>query len=233
MQKSAKQKTGCRMYDLACLGILGITVIFLIMAILYSFGIDINWRGPWTTVLLAVGGTVTGIGGFMGKPGRNWAKNIGKWAMHFGLAVMLIGFAVFEISGDTINARVPVGSDTYYANIQRENGEVCELGFNFRITDFAIDYHDDGTEKMYRAGIEFADAVSLRVESDELAVNDTVVKNGWRIYLMSYSGDTVDLMFRRDPGEYWVKTGMWVTIAGTVLSLLAGNVISAKKEDDR
>lgn len=233
MRQNAKTKTGKMMYDISCLIILGITLIFLIMAILYSFGIDINWQGPWTAFLLAVGGTLTGIGGFMGKPTKNWAKNIGKWAMHFGLAVMLIGFAVFGIAGDTVSANVPVGSDTYYANIQRENGQVCELGFNFRITDFAIDYHEDGTEKMYRAGIEFADAVSLRVDSDELAVNDTVVKNGWRIYLMSYSGDTVNLMFRHDPGEYAVKTGMWMTIAGTILSLLAGNIIPMKKEEER
>lgn len=233
MHKSAKQNKGRMMYDISCLIILGITLVFLIMAVLYSFGIDINWHGPVTAVLLTVGGIFTGIGGFMGKPTKNWAKNIGKWAMHFGLAVMLIGFAVFQLSGDTINANVPVGSDTYYANIQRENGEVCELGFNFRITDFNIDYHEDGTDKMYRAGIEFADSVSLRVESDELAVNDTVVKNGWRIYLMSYSGDTVNLMFRRDPGDYVVKTGIWLTVAGTVLSLLAGNMIPMKKEEDK
>lgn len=232
MRNSAKQKKGRMMYDISCLIICGITLIFLVMAILYSFGIDINWHGPWTAVLLAVGGILTGIGGFMGKPTKNMVKDIGKWAMHFGLVILLIGFAVFAAAGETINANVPVGSDTYYANIQRENGEVCELGFNFRITDFSIDRHEDGTDKMYRAGIEFADAVSLRVESDELAVNDTVVKNGWRIYLMSYSGDTVNLMFRRDPGEIWVKTGIWMTVAGTVFSLLLGNMIPVKKEDE-
>ena len=230
MRKSAKSGYA---YDISCLIICGITAVFLIMAVLYSFGIDINWHGPVTAVFLTVGGILTGIGGFMGKPTKNRTKTIGKWAMHFGLAVMLLGFAAFELAGDTVSANVPVGSDTYYANIQRENGDVCQLGFNFRITDFAIDYHEDGTEKMYRAGIEFADAVSLRVESDELAVNDTVVKNGWRIYLMSYSGDTVSLMLRRDPGEYAVKTGMWMTIAGTVLSLLVGNMVPMKKEDDK
>ncbi|MBQ8333574.1 MAG: cytochrome c biogenesis protein ResB [Clostridia bacterium] len=233
MHNSAKQNKGRMMYDISCLIICGITAIFLVMAILYSFGIDINWHGPWTAILLAVGGTLTGIGGFTGKPMKNWAKNIGKWAMHFGLVIMLIGFAVFAAAGETINANVPVGSDTYYANIQRENGEVCELGFNFRITDFNIDYHEDGTDKMYRAGIEFADAVSLRVDSDELSVNGTIVKNGWRIYLMSYSGDTVNLMFRRDPGEIWVKTGIWMTVAGTVLSLLVANMLPVKKEDDK
>jgi len=71
------------------------------------------------------------------------------------------------------------------------------------------------------------------VDTDELAVNDTVVKNGWRIYLMSYSGDAVNLMFRRDPGEYAVKTGIWMTVAGTVLSLLVGNMIPGKKEDEQ
>jgi len=230
MRKSAKKVSA---YDVSCLIICGITFVFLIMAIFYSIGIDINWRGPSVTVLLAIGGVVTGIGGFMGKIPKNPFRAIGKWGMHFGLAVMLLGFAAFELAGETINANVPVGSDTYYANIQRENGDVCQLGFNFRITDFAVDYHEDGTEKMYRAGIEFADAVSLRVDSHELAVNSPVVKNGWRIYLMSYSGNTVNLMFRRDPGEYAVKTGMWMTIAGTVLSLLIANMVPVKKEGEK
>ncbi len=230
MHKSAK--TGSA-YDISVLIICGITAVFLILAVLASFGIDINWRGPLTTVLLTAGGIITAVGGFMGRPKKNPLKIIGKCSMHFGLAVMLLGFAAFELAGDTVSANVPVGSDTYFANIQRENGEVCELGFNFRITDFAVDYHEDGTEKMYRAGISFADAVSLRVTEEVLAVNDPVVKNGWRIYLMSYSGNTVQLMFRYDPGEYAVKTGMWVTIAGTVLSLLAGNMVPIKKEDER
>lgn len=234
MNPSPKQKKGRGMYDLSCLLTLGITLIFLVMAILTSFGIDIDWKSPLTVILLSLGGILTFIGVFMRKPTGNILKDIGFYAMHLGLVVLLIGFAVFEIAGDSISANVPIGSETFYSNIGRENGEVCELGFNFRVTDFSIDYHDDGSEKQYRAGVEFADAVSLRIDEDELSVNHTIKKNGWRIYLMSYSGEYVNLMFRYDPGEIWVKVGVWMTVAGTVLSLLVGNMLpkSAKEDEE-
>lgn len=231
MNSPPKQKKGRMMVDIACLLMLGITVVFLVMAVLTSFGSDINWKSPLTTVLLAAGGFFTFISVFMRKPTKNIIKDLGFYAMHLGLVVMLVGFALFELAGDTVSANVPIGSDTFYSNIGRENGEICELGFNFRVTDFSIDYHEDGSEKQYRAGIEFADAVTLRVEEDELSVNHTLKKNGWRIYLMSYSGEYVNLMFRSDPGDYVVKTGVWMTIAGTILSLLVANMIPAKKKE--
>lgn len=233
MNHPPKQKKRRMMYDISCLLTLGITLIFLVMAILTSFGSDIDWDSPLTVILLSLGGLLTFIGVFMRRPTKNIVKDLGFYAMHLGLVVVLIGFALFELAGDAVSANVPIGSDTYYANIGRENGEICELGFNFRITDFNVDYHEDGSEKQYRAGIEFADAVSLRVEKDELAVNHPIRKNGWRIYLMSYSGDYVNLMFRYDPGDYVVKTGIWITAAGTILSLLAANMIPPKKKEEK
>ena len=43
--------------------------------------------------------------------------------------------------------------------------------------------------------------------------------------------DYVNLLFRRDPGEYVVRAGVIVLIAGTVLELLVGNAVRTKKED--
>lgn len=232
MISSTRQHKRRQAYDLACLLTLGITLIFLTLAILTSLGADIPWDSPLVGLLLALGCILTAVGIFMRKPCGNLPKDIGFYAMHIGLVVLLIGFGIFEISGDSIHANVPIGSETFYANISRENGEVCSLGFNFRITDFHIDYHEDGSEKQYRADIEFADAVSLRIDRDELSVNHTIRKNGWRIYLMSYSEQYVNLMFRYDPGETLVKVGVWMTAAGTLLSLLAGNLPTGKQKED-
>jgi len=86
----------------------------------------------------------------------------------------------------------------------------------------------------------FADAVTLKVDKKELSVNHTVRKNGWKIYLMNYSHaadeiyewEYVHLLFRRDPGEFVVKAGAAMMIAGTVLELLIGNGIRTKKKED-
>lgn len=233
MNNISKQKTGRAMYDAVCLLSLGITLIFLVLASLSAFGVAVRWDGQITVVLLAAGGFLTFIGLFMRRPRGNIVRAIGFYAMHLGLVVMLFGFALFDIAGNTVSANVPIGTDTFYSSIGRENGDICELGFNFRITDFSVDRYEDGSEKQYRAGIEFADAVSLRVESEELSVNNTVRKNGWRIYLMSYSGEYVNLMFRHDPGEIWVKAGVTLTVSGTVLSLLIGNMLPSKTKEKK
>lgn len=233
MNNFPKQKIGRVMYDAACLLSLGITLIFLVMAILTAFGLPIRWDGSLTAVLLAAVGFLIFIGLFMRRPPKNIIRAIGFYAMHLGLVVMLIGFALFDLAGNTVSANVPIGGETFYSSIGRENGDICALGFHFRITDFSIDTYEDGSEKQYRAGIEFADPVSLRVEANELSVNHTIKKNGWRIYLMSYSGEYVHLMFRHDPGEIWVKTGVAMTVSGTILSLLIGNMLPSKTKEKK
>lgn len=216
----------------------GISLCFFALTVLFSAGIPVNFRGILVFSSLTAGGILSAAALIFAKPSGNLPKRIGFYLTHAGIVLLLAGFALFELIGDSVTAAVPVGGEAYYSNIQRENGEVCDLGFNFRVDSFAVESYEDGSDKQYSAGLSFADAVTLKIESRELSVNHTVRKNGWKIYLMNYGyaadgiGEYVNLLFRRDPGEYVVKAGAAVLIAGTVLELLAANGIRTKKKED-
>lgn len=221
-----------RGYDIVSLVLLGITLFFLILTVMFSTGSSIDFKGIPVTAVLTVGGIFTGASLFFARPSGNLAKRIGFYMTHAGIVLLLAGFALFEIGGDSVTATVPVSSDVnvYYSNIQRESGEICDLGFNFCVENFEVETYEDGSDKQYTADLLFADEVTLKVEKAELSVNHTVRRNGWKIYLMSYGDDYINLLFRCDPGEYVVKAGVVLLIAGTVTELLIANV-RAKKED--
>lgn len=227
-----------RFYDLGSLVLFGITLFFLALTAVFSTGSPVNFHGPAVTAVLILGGVFTAVSIIFAKPFGNFPKRIGFYLTHAGIVLLLAGFALFELGGDSVTAAVPVGGETYYSNIQRENGEVCDLGFNFRVDSFAVESYEDGSDKQYYAGLSFADAVTLKVENKELSVNHTVRKNNWKIYLMNYGfaadgmGEFVNLLFRRDPGEYVVKAGILVLVAGTVLELLVGNAVRPKRKED-
>lgn len=227
-----------RIYDIVSLILLGITLFFLALTVVFSTGTSVNFRGFAVTGVLILAGILMAVSLVFAKPSGNLPKRIGFYLTHGGIVLMLAGFALFELAGDSITAEVPVGGETYYSNIQRENGEVCDLGFNICVDDFAVEFYEDGSDKQYYADLLFADAVTLKVEKKELSVNHTVRKNGWKIYLMNYGyamdgiGEYVNLLFRRDPGEYVVRAGVIVLVAGTILELLVGNAVRPKKEGE-
>ena len=227
-----------RIYDIVSLILLGITLFFLALTVVFSTGSSVNFRGFAVTGVLILAGILMAASLVFARPSGNLPKRIGFYLTHSGIVLMLAGFALFELAGDSVTAAVPVGGETYYSNIQRENGEVCDLGFNICVENFEIETYDDGSDKQYSADLLFADAVTLKVEKKELSVNHTVRKNGWKIYLMNYGyaadgmGEYVNLLFRRDPGEYVVRAGVIVLVAGTVLELLVGNAVRPKKEGE-
>lgn len=228
-----------RIYDIVSLILLGITLFFLVLTVVFSTGTSVNFRGIAVTGVLMLAGILMAASLVFAKPSGNLAKRIGFCMTHGGIVLMLAGFALFELGGDSITATVPVSEEvyTYYSNIQRENGEVCDLGFNICVENFEIETYEDGSDRQYSADLLFADAVTLKVEHKELSVNHPVRKNGWKIYLMSYGTeadgmwDYVNLLFRRDPGEYVVRAGVIVLVIGTVMELLVGNAVRTKKED--
>ncbi len=227
-----------RTHNIISLVLLGISLCFLVLTVLFSAGIPVNFRGIFVLSALSAGGILSAAALVFAKPSGTLPKRIGFYLTHAGIVLLLAGFALFELGGDSVTAAVPVDETggTYYSNIQRENGEVCDLGFNFRVDSFTVESYEDGSDKQYYAGLSFADAVTLTVENREISVNHPVRENGWKIYLMNYGyaadgiGEYVNLLFRRDPGEYVVKAGVLVLVAGTVLELLVGNAVRTSKK---
>ncbi len=225
------KKRKIQLYDAVCAALLLITLFFLVLTVKFSTGSSVNFNGAVTTAVLAFGGVLAFGSLFARRLSGGAVKKTGFYLAHAGVVLILVGFALFQLFGDTVTAAVPVGGDTFYSQIQRESGEMCDLGFNFRVDDFEIETYEDGSDKQYYAGLAFADEVTLRVDTSELSVNHTVRRGGWKIYLMNYSSGYVSLMFRRDPGEYVVKAGIAALIAGCVLSLIAGNGVRKKEEN--
>lgn len=227
-----------RVHTVIGLLLLGITLFFLVLTVLFSAGIPVNFRGIAVTAVLTFGGILMACSLVFARPSGTLPKRIGFYLTHAGIVLMLAGFALFELAGDSVTAVVPVGGETYYSNIQRENGEICDLGFHFRVDSRQIEYYEDGSEAQYYAGLAFADPVTLKVDGEWISVNHPVRRNGWKIYLMSFvyaadgGGEHVNFIFRRDPGEYVVRAGVIVLVAGTILELLVGNAIRPKKEDE-
>ena len=227
-----------RTHNIISLVLLGISLCFLVLTALFSAGIPVNFRGIFVLSALSAGGILSAAALVFAKPSGTLPKRIGFYLTHAGIVLLLAGFALFELGGDSVTAAVPVDETggTYYSNIQRENGEVCDLGFNFRVDSFTVESYEDGSDKQYYAGLSFADAVTLTVENREISVNHPVRENGWKIYLMNYGyaadgiGEYVNLLFRRDPGEYVVKAGVLVLVAGTVLELLVGNAVRTSRK---
>ena len=113
---------------------------------------------------------------------------VGFYCMHVGLLLLLAGLAAFELAGNDMTVQVPVSaSGAYYDNIKNDDGETIDLGFAFKVTDFAVEKYESGADKHYRADVAFTDPTTLAVENDYLEVNRTLRRNGWKIYLMDYN----------------------------------------------
>lgn len=113
---------------------------------------------------------------------------IGFYLMHIGLLILLAGLSAYALAGESITVQVPVSSTgSYYTQIQNEDGEMTDLGFAFKLTEFTVEKYESGNDKYYRADVAFTDPATLLVEEDYLEVNRTLRRNGWKLYLMDYS----------------------------------------------
>ncbi|MBQ8288328.1 MAG: cytochrome c biogenesis protein ResB [Clostridia bacterium] len=136
----------------------------------------------------------------MYQPGLSVYK-IGFYLMHVGLLVLLAGLAAYALVGESINVQVPISeTGNYYRYVTNEKGENIDLGFAFKLDKFTLEKYESGSDKYYRTDMTFTDPTTLATEGDYLEVNRTLRKNGWKIYLMSYS-DGVSTLRAMDDGR--------------------------------
>lgn len=113
---------------------------------------------------------------------------IGFYLLHVGLLILLAGLAAYSVAGESITVQVPINENgNYYSYVQNEEGEEIDLGFAFKLDSFKLEKYESGSDKYYRTDVTFADPTTLATESDYLEVNRTLRRNGWKLYLMSYS----------------------------------------------
>lgn len=158
---------------------------------------------------------------------------IGFYVLHCGLVLMLVGMFIYYIAGDKVlNVPVPVDNSTY-SKIQRSGDETnpdsrednyIELDFALGFAEFKVDKYDDGSDKFYDAKMILIRRGVAEPEYQSLRVNHPVRVNGWKIYLMNYeestTGQVVDIMLKKNPGEYVTLAGIWMAIVGGFIMCL-------------
>ena len=236
------KKVSFVLYILLCL----IVAVLLVMTIIASAGRIEVWNGLPVTIVLSVLGVAIAISVVVLRPKKN-TYYVGFYILHIGIVMFLIGLAGYSIGGvDTYASPVNVGSVTnvmeyrmlqmgytdrqisalkgYNNRIGGSDGEIIELGFNFRIVDFKTEYYDDGVSvKHYDATVEFLNSDDGTTEQVSLTVNRPIYRNGWKIYLMDvgtnqiFGYQQVQLMLKKDPTEFVSVAGILLTIIGTFM----------------
>lgn len=224
-----------------------VSAALLVMTVLASAGVDGVWHGMPIVIVLAVLGIAIAVSVVAFNPRKN-VYSIGFYVLHIGIVLFLIGSLVYAVSGISTNAAPPnVSSITptieyrmrqmgytddaianlkgYYNRVNKTDGsgEVIDLGFNFRVSDFQTEYYEDGVSvKRYDATMEFYNTDGT-AEQVSLTVNHPIYRNGWKIYLMSvhengvYGYQQVQLMFKKDPTEFLSTAGIVLIILGTFM----------------
>ena len=236
------KKLSFTLYVSLCL----IVALLLIMTIIASAGNSDVWKGAPITVVLSLLGIAIAISVVMLRP-KKTIYFVGFYVLHIGIVMFLAGLAGYSIGGvDTYASPVNVGSVTnvmeyrmlqmgytdrqiatlkgYNNRIGGSDGEIIDLGFNFRITDFKTEYYEDGVSvKHYDATVEFLNSEDGTTEQVSLTVNHPIYRNGWKIYLMDvgtnqvFGYQQVQLMLKKDPTEFVSVAGILLTIIGTFM----------------
>ena len=154
--------------------------------------------------------------------GRLNIYGIGFYILHIGLVVFLAGSFVYYMAGDSVNVSVPIDQNATYNRISRlgEGKSDINLGFEFGVADFNINYYPDTIiASRYEAILMFYNANAFAPEYIPLVVNKPVMQNGWRIYLMGHNpaNESVNLFLKNNPGELLTLIGLWSIIIGTVI----------------
>ncbi len=239
-----------------------VTIALLIMAICAS-ALGQNADYPIVSVVLFVllGGSIA-VSVVVFNPQKS-IYDIGFYLLHVGIVIFISGMIIFAVKGSSYYVALPDLSSvteevenqmktaygwsdndidrlrSYRNQIAGDNGEIIDLGFNFRITDFDTEYYEDGKSvKHYEATVEFF----LRdgtTESVSLTVNHPIYRGGWKIYLMSvginatYGYEQVHLMVKKDPAEFLCVAGIILTVLGTFMMCFLPKRQGYKRNNDR
>jgi len=144
---------------------------------------------------------------------------IGPYIAHFGVLVLLLGVlvgAAFGYSNQYNNkiAVIPLGGSLQIAD------------FSLKLSNFSVDYYNDGTVKDYRATVYVLDGNSTEIHY--VTVNEPLTHKGLTFYLYSYDStglaelgqaNWVAFQIKSDTGVSFVWGGALIALIGIMLSL--------------
>ena len=222
-------------YKVSCLIMAILSAIIFFTTLFYALSGENLFDTYLTAILLVIFGVLTLVCVCISTAGGGLVYKIGFYVLHGGLVILIAGFLIYGALGEKYDVSVYQG-ETYYNSIRdttKEGGDrIVDLGFRFRLDVVHTEYHldDEGkptsSPKMYTAVITVIESGSDTPKTVEVAVNKPVHINGFKIYLMSMdnSGQGVTLLFKRDPAEFTITTGIALVIAGSFLMCYLGDV---------
>ncbi|HHW46180.1 MAG TPA: cytochrome c biogenesis protein ResB [Clostridiales bacterium] len=206
---------------------LAMTVILLGLTVWSSAtGVKV-FSNVWVVFLLAAFVALQTICLFSRKPKLS-VYRIGFYVMHAGIVLFLIGSFIYYVSGDKLTVAIPVEPGKQYSRIKRSE-EVAgkdmfvDLGFDIGVSDFKVEKYEPDergyqADRYYEATLVITDAKTRKTSEVALTVNNPYRKNGWKIYLMShYNQSLLNILFKKDPGEYVSLSGIWTMIIGSCM----------------
>lgn len=242
--------------------ILGLVTMALLIMTIYASAMGKNADYPMVSAVIFVllGGSVA-VSVVAFNPQKS-LYDIGFYLLHIGIVIFISGMIIFAVKGSSHYVALPdlssVTQETenqmktsygwsdkdidrlrsYRNQIAGENGEIIDLGFNFRITDFDTEYYEDGKSvKHYEASLEFF-LNDGTIETESLTVNHPIYRGGMKIYLMNvglspYGYEQVNLLIKNDPAEFLSVAGIILTVLGTFMMCLLPKHMIFKRQESR
>ncbi len=152
---------------------------------------------------------------------RGWKRPDGviRWRfllLHAGL-LLAVGSG-FWGAPDSAELRLALSRGEEAETAYKMNGSLTGLGYSVRLTDYKVEYSDEGMPSYYEA--------TVSVDEEEpavLSVNHPLsVGLGEDIYLASVSEEFCILQIVREPWRYFALAGILMLIAGAFMLFIKG-----------
>ena len=152
---------------------------------------------------------------------RGWRRPDGtvRWRfmlLHAGL-LLAVGSG-FWGAPDSVELRLALGRGEEAQAAYKRNGSLTGLGYSIRLTDYKVEYSDEGMPSFYEA--------TISVDGEEpavLSVNHPYsVGLGEDIYLARVTKDFCILQIVREPWKYFALSGILMMIAGAFMLFIKG-----------
>ena len=152
---------------------------------------------------------------------RGWRSSSGRirWRfmlLHAGL-LLAVGSG-FWGAPDSVELRLALGRGEEAETAYEMNGNLTGLGYSIRLTDYKVEYSDEGMPSYYEATVSVDGG-----EPAVLSVNHPLtVGLSEDIYLASVSEGFCILQIVREPWRYFALTGILMLIAGAFMLFIKG-----------
>lgn len=229
--------------------ILGVVTVALLVMTVFASAIGSDADYPMVSAVifaLLAGAVAVSLVAF--NPQKS-IYDLGFYLLHTGIVLFIAGMMIFALSGSSHYVNLPSLSSvtkdvenqmkniygysdkdierirSYRNQIGTDDGEIIDLGFNFRIVDFDTEFYEDGESvRHYEAKLEFFLSDGT-IETAPLTVNHPIYRGGWKIYLMNvgaspYGYEQVNLLMKKDPAEFISVAGIILTVLGTFMMCL-------------